>query len=323
MIVADEGFCGRCGASLGGNRFCGQCGEPSSGAAIPTIDANSKYRNPKRGWIHRTIFAVGIVVCVLFGINFGRGFVQGFVPSFRASYSNASRSPAPQANTVSEPHHIQPERVFHIGQSIRVGYWTYKINSYRWSDAIINGLNFSDIDRPDGKFLAVNLTIENEDKSPSTFLPISLEDDAGRISTQSSAGDLQDDVFGILKTLNPGVPSTGWVIFDVAPERHYRVILPGGYESDKRAIVDLGNIKIASAAASGNEDKATQLPPCMVASRGPMGIMYQWADNAPACDTQPAYLRQTGMGSTLAAAVDNYQYEVDKARATSQEDLQP
>jgi hypothetical protein len=84
----------------------------------------------------------------------------------------------------------------------------------------------------------VDLAIRNNDKSASTLPPMKLLDVAGREYDESSKGIFVERSFGMLKSLNPGVSSRGYVVFDVPPGK-YVLKLSGGYTSGENALVEL------------------------------------------------------------------------------------
>lgn len=62
----------------------------------------------------------------------------------------------------------------------------------------------------------------------------------------------------MVKTLNPGVASRGYVVFDVPPNGEYTVQLSGGFGSGERALV---TIMDALRGEQSNLTPVTQAPP--------------------------------------------------------------
>jgi hypothetical protein len=84
----------------------------------------------------------------------------------------------------------------------------------------------------------VDLAIRNNDKSASVLAPVKLIDTEGREYDESSKGIFLDNSFGLLKKMNPGVSSRGYVVFDV-PRGKYALKVSGGYTSGQSALIDL------------------------------------------------------------------------------------
>jgi Domain of unknown function (DUF4352) len=144
-----------------------------------------------------------------------------------------------------------------VNEKVQIGYWSYTILNWQWADAI-GAYPF--LERPDAKFLILDMAIENDDRSASTLPPIKLVDSLGREFEESSKSAPFDTYFGPLKSLNPGVTSRGRVAFDV-PVGKYAVVVPGGFESSETAIIDLGSSPVGQQQRGGNTpDVSSQNP---------------------------------------------------------------
>ncbi len=95
------------------------------------------------------------------------------------------------------------------------------------------------MERANAEFVVIDVTARNDDTSSSTLPPFHLMDKDGRTYDQSSAGTFSAGFFSVLEGLNPGVSKRGNVAFDVPPDRQYFLVVSGGIESDKRALVPL------------------------------------------------------------------------------------
>jgi hypothetical protein len=124
-----------------------------------------------------------------------------------------------------------------IGESFFVGYWSYRCDKARWQKTI--GYGYSQ-EFPDAVFLVIDLAARNNDRTASVLPPLKLVDGEGREYDESSKAVLMEGSFGILKTLNPGVTGTGYVVFDV-PRGKYALKVSGGFTSGKYELVDLPN----------------------------------------------------------------------------------
>jgi ketosteroid isomerase-like protein len=133
---------------------------------------------------------------------------------------------------------VAPQPRHAIGEDFSVGYWSYRCNRAIWQRYIVSG--FETIEQPDAEFLIVDLLVQNNDRTSSTLPPLKLVDAQGREFDESSKGSLMNGSFDILKRLNPGVSSRGFVVFD-APRGDYMLKFSGGFESEKYAIVDMSS----------------------------------------------------------------------------------
>ena len=142
-----------------------------------------------------------------------------------------------QSTTASSEPASEPATVVHhkIGDSVTVGYWSYRCSSAQWRQSI--GSEYSR-QYPDASFLVVNLGIRNNDKTASVLPPVKLVDESGRVYDESSKGIFLENSFGMLKSLNPGVTSYGNIVFDV-PNGTYSLKLSGGFTSGDSVYIDL------------------------------------------------------------------------------------
>jgi hypothetical protein len=149
--------------------------------------------------------------------------------------NNASSGTASSSST-SATESTTPEKAHYaIKQTVHVGYWSYAVWSTKWQNSI--GSDFM-AERPDADFLVVSMTVRNNDKTSSTLPPIKLVDSQGREYDSTSKGSFSEGFFGPLKTLNPGVESTGLVAFDV-PKGQYSLEVSGGFTSGENVLIDL------------------------------------------------------------------------------------
>ena len=145
-----------------------------------------------------------------------------------------------QKNVSSEPEPKAPARP-KMGDTVYVGYWYYICQGVRWRNSI--GDEYS-LHYPDAKFLVIDLQAGNEDRTASTLPPAKLVDPQGREYDASSAGIWLFNSFDVLKTLNPGVASRGYIVFDV-PRGTYALKVSGGYTSGESELIDLQRTKTA------------------------------------------------------------------------------
>ena len=122
-----------------------------------------------------------------------------------------------------------------MNEPVTVGYWSYRAWSSQWRSSI--GSDYSR-ETPDSNFLIVDLTLTNNDNSPSVLPPLKLMDAGGREFETTSKGMLLEGYFGPLKTVNPGVTTRGSVAFDV-PQGKYYLVVSGGMTSSQSAKIEL------------------------------------------------------------------------------------
>lgn len=124
---------------------------------------------------------------------------------------------------------------YKLDDDVSVGYWSYRCRSATWTSYLPI---YRSLQSPDAAFLVVDLAVRNNDRTASVLPTLHLVDAQGREYDESSKGSLMQGSFDTLKTLNPGVSSRGYVVFD-APHGKYVLKLSGGLESVEYALVDL------------------------------------------------------------------------------------
>jgi hypothetical protein len=167
----------------------------------------------------------------------------------------------------------------------------------------------------DARFIIVNLTIRNEDRTASTLPRIVLIDTQGREFQRSSKGIFMEGSFGSLKDVNPGVESRGYLVFDVPPGQ-YTIKLSSGFESSDSVLVALEQ--------NDAPDKPASAPTGDVGPTEPSNVQLEPAVNtAPANDsTGPA---APPSPSDVSPVSPNYEAPADPAQqnAPAQPVVQP
>ncbi len=158
-------------------------------------------------------------------------------PENAPTQTTSAVSPTPIPDS-SPPRRSHVQTATHaIGESFSVGYWSYLCNGAYWTTLL--GFDQYSIERPNGEFVVVDITVRDDDNSASTVPPFHLADTEGRIYDESSAGMLSQGFFSVLETLNPGISKRAHIAFDVPPDRQYVLVVSGGIESSEKAIVRL------------------------------------------------------------------------------------
>lgn len=261
--MAPPSHCTACGVPIAsGIAFCPSCGT-RIGAAPVAVGAVLAKKKPS--FLAKAFAAIVMIFVALIGL----GLLVG--------PSNSSASSSAAATADSSP-------VLHkIGDTVHVGYWTYRVDGFRWTPVVGDGML---AERADAHFIIVDLIIRNDDRTASTLPKIVLVDPEGREFEQSSKGIFMDGSFGVLKEVNPGVESSGHLVFDVPPGQ-YTIKLSGGIESSDAALVALKQDDTpAKPSAALTED---------VQPSGPQSVQLQ-----PAVNSDPAIGDPTQAGPVSA-----------------------
>lgn len=218
-------FCSNCGAPLGESAiFCARCGAQRTASVQmaappppPLPPPVLRKRNKSLPWI--------VLVCVVVAVwlIFSVGGTPSSTPSSTSASSAAANEPASSALT------------HRIGDPVTVGYWSYHVYGTQWKSSI--GGEYMN-QTPDAAFLVVDLAIRNNDKTSSTLPLLKLVDAEGREHDESDKSWIQENSFGLLKSLNPGVVSRGYAVFDV-PKGDYNLKVSGGYASGEHTLIEL------------------------------------------------------------------------------------
>ncbi|MGB6875967.1 MAG: DUF4352 domain-containing protein [Candidatus Acidiferrales bacterium] len=235
-------FCQHCGTEVSeSQRFCVSCGGALASAPLTPVKQKGS----------RAVRVVVCVIAIFFAVIILRGIFYVDQSSDRSSVSVTGEGDAQAASVMAEtPAQTAPADssagdqaakstppTYNIGQPFSVGYWSYVCNRAFWTPWL--GSDPYAMERANAEFIVIDITARNDDTSSSTLPPFQLMDKDGRTYDQSSAGTLSAGFFSVLEGLNPGVSKRGNVAFDVPPDRQYFLVVSGGIESDKRALVPL------------------------------------------------------------------------------------
>jgi hypothetical protein len=128
-------------------------------------------------------------------------------------------------------------KIYKTGDGVHVGYSTYAVWSAWWSDRLSNNdlLN----QRPNAKFLFIDISVRNDDKQARMVPPFKLTDERGaEYDSDPSAWSVEGSM-GVLTDLNPGVAKRGLVVFDVPQGRTYTLKVDGGFWSSESAYIGI------------------------------------------------------------------------------------
>jgi hypothetical protein len=145
---------------------------------------------------------------------------------------------SPNRSNEEPPKPILPPapKGYTLGQSVSIGYWSYRCDNAEWTGMLGNGFT---AERANAAFLLLDLTVQNNDKSASILPPFHLVDTEGRTYDESSAGAFAEGFFSPLEKLNPSVSKRGHVVFDVPRDREYRLQVSGGFNSSASELITL------------------------------------------------------------------------------------
>jgi uncharacterized protein DUF4352 len=229
-----------CGnVNTGGFWFCARCGGRQQQGLDTSRPPNRLGRANSRGvLLFLALFViVGIVIAIL--------IFNGDEAQVPQNTTNAP-SPKPSVTVKATPvEAVQPPpepipaprpRAYTLGQSVSIGYWSYRCDRAVWTSMLGNSFT---AERANAAFLVLDLTAQNNDNSASTLPPLHLVDTEGRIYDASSAGMLNDGFFGPLEKLNPSVSKRGYVVFDVPRDREYKLQVSGGFNSSESELITL------------------------------------------------------------------------------------
>jgi len=145
------------------------------------------------------------------------------IDNSQANVNNKINTPA---ETQDSNQKIQQEtkapkpQVYYPGDRVEVGNFAYTVNSYYTTDKIGRDLMGTFMgEKADGIFLVVDVTIENIGKESKTIWAsnIKVVDDQKRTFEHDTAAEfyLENDQKFIFEQLQPGLPKTGKIVFDV------------------------------------------------------------------------------------------------------------
>jgi len=151
--------------------------------------------------------------------------------------SNKSIGSSHSGSPVSQPKSEPKVKVYKEETNVNIGYTSYVVWRSWWSNRLSD--NKFLVQKPDAKFLFVELTVKNDDKKARSIAPFKLIDENGAEYEASSKAWAVKGFIGVLTSLNPGVKKRGFIVFDVPTEHKYKLKISGGYWSGKNAFIQL------------------------------------------------------------------------------------
>lgn len=205
-------------------RKCKECGQQIStkAASCPNCGAVLKKKTGCFTWL-----VAGFFILVIIG-------VIGSLSNKDSNKSGStSHSSTPSVSSKDKPQ----QKLYKEGDTVNIGYTSYAVWRSWWSSRLSDN-QFLD-QKPDARFLFVELTIRNDDKKARSIAPFRLFDENGAEYEPSSKAWAVEGSIGVLTSLNPSVKKQGFVVFDVPTEHKYKLKVSGGYWSGEDAFVQL------------------------------------------------------------------------------------
>jgi hypothetical protein len=249
-------FCHKCGATIIENAsFCSACGTSASvvKAGEPQTQLRSAIRQvftpirpstpvEKRSRVGPSLLVGVLLILLVIWVNSSNDR-----PTYSASRNEPSASQQPELPAT--PAKVDPAK---IEETFSIGYWAYTVYSASWREWIPS---LGSIESPDAAFLVIDVSACNRDRTASVLPPFKLIDRQGREYEAKST--FMQGAFDALKTLNPGVYSRGYLVFDVPRYDEYMLRASGGFESGEHRLVDLSlGIKPENQSTSVNSPPA-------------------------------------------------------------------
>lgn len=224
-------FCVHCGVKVEESQgYCGSCGERLASGA--TVQPKRKSRLTRGLLLGLAVIVALLALHSLSAPDRNKAQITSDTQQNTPPHAVSAPTDSGQSQSMDNP-----PSTYKMDQTFAVGYWSYICHGAYWTSVL--GSNPYSVERASAEFVVVDITARNDDTSSSTLPPFQLMDSDGRTYDASSAGMLSQGFFSVLEQLNPGVSKRGSVAFDVPPNRQYSLVLSGGIESDKRALVVL------------------------------------------------------------------------------------
>lgn len=139
----------------------------------------------------------------------------------------------------------EPTAVGFKGTPIHVGNVKWAVVDVKNKGKLLKSTNqFIDTETTKGKFIWVEVQVENESNSPLTMTaPILIDEKSRRFTNKTAIFHIPEDKsFFILKTLNPAVPFNGVLIYEVPEDALGLTLLVGDMNilSSNEGVIDLG-----------------------------------------------------------------------------------
>jgi hypothetical protein len=197
----------------------------------------------KIGTVGKAVGTVWAVIALIIGIAQSSSDKKSQDASPKpAAATTTSNAPA-QSPQKQETKKEDTSKAFKVGDEVQAGNLSFKVNSVKKADQVGDDVMNK---KADGVFLIVNVTVKNNDKEARTIDTNLFKLVSGSTSYNASAeADMyanKDNSF-FLKQLNPGVSTTGNIVFDIPKDmkgEKLEVESGLGFSGGKKQTIDLG-----------------------------------------------------------------------------------
>ncbi|MGB3907581.1 MAG: DUF4352 domain-containing protein [Methanomethylovorans sp.] len=177
---------------------------------------------------------IAFVVIVFLGIIFGGSDDQATTSKDTVVVQPTETKPAEATQTKPV------EKVYAIGDRVEVGELAYTITGMRTAP-MVGSNDFGA--RADGIFMIVDMKIENigeESKTIDSSMMKAIDSQSRTFDSDNEAwAYLENNLF--LKQVQPGLPATGQIVFDVPQGEAFSVEVSGGMWSGDKQLIAVGN----------------------------------------------------------------------------------
>lgn len=177
---------------------------------------------------------IAFVVIVFLGIIFGGSDDQATTSKDTVVVQPTETKPAEATQT--EP----VEKVYAIGDRVTTGEMAYIVTGMKTATSV-GSADFGA--KPDGIFMIIDMKIENLGKESKTIDSsyMKLIDSQGReFDTDNEAwAYLENNIF--LKQVQPGLPTSGQVVFDVPKGETFSLRVSGSFWGGDEQLIAVGN----------------------------------------------------------------------------------
>jgi hypothetical protein len=146
-------------------------------------------------------------------------------------------SPIAPATVAAPARPTESVAVHRIADVFIVGAWEYSVSAVAWQDLYKPAIDKTVWPSPGHKFLVIRLTICNIGQEAALPPPPRL---LGHDGVQFDVRFTTGDGPAVDDPLAPDRHYKRQIVFDVPPDKSYKLVLSGGWLSDRQAIVEMG-----------------------------------------------------------------------------------
>ncbi|OQX24184.1 MAG: hypothetical protein BWK80_22100 [Desulfobacteraceae bacterium IS3] len=215
--------CKTCGKEISINAiYCSYCGEHNNIKGASKVSFGET--KPKKiGCLSAFIRLIGVGFLILF-----------FYAIFIAPSKQKTTTVPP---IIEKKPQEQSTRLYKIGETVHVGYFSYAVWSAIWKDSINDNQFF--YAKPDAYFLFIEITIRNNDKKANSIPRFTLIDETGsEYETSNNQWKVKNNIV-TLESINPGIPKQGVIVFDVHRNHKYTLKVSGHYFFGEYSLIEI------------------------------------------------------------------------------------